>query len=181
MLGWSIRTFNLVFCLFSNRLDKRFIVWFLELVPKGFQGDPMESKGIQGDPSGSQFNKPKLWNFLEILKNWLSLGKFSKVHCAWKKISGTKMSQCRKWLRAGNVSGVKCLGYLKLLLYKKAEKERLRRSKNISKPSNFGPDLSQGWTCLGARLVLEPDLSWGRTCPKTSGPEVFCGQKCPKV
>ena len=87
-----------------------------------------------------------------------------------KKNSGTKMSQCRK-----------CLGCLTLLLYKKAEKKRLRRSKNISGPDlskHFwarlvsGMDMSRGRTCLGARLVSRQDLSQGQTCPKTSGSEV---------
>jgi hypothetical protein len=83
-----------------------------------------------------------------------------------------------------------CLRCLKLLLHKKAEKERLRRSKNISRPDLskhfwarlvsgldgarlvLRPDLSRGRNCLGAGLVSGPDLSQGRTCPKTSGPEV---------
>ena len=92
MLWWSIRTFNFGACLFSNWLDKRFIVWFLELVSRGIQGDPSGSKWIQVGFNLS--NMPKLWKFLVILKYCLSLGKFSKVHCAWKKISGKKMSQC---------------------------------------------------------------------------------------
>ena len=68
------------------------------------------------------------------------------------------MSQCRICFGAGHVSG------LKLLLYEKAEKERLRRSKNIS-----GPDLSKHfWDGLVSRL----DLSCGQTCSKTSGLDV---------
>ena len=72
-------------CLFSNWLDKRSIVWFLEFVPKGFQWDPRGSNGIQGDQNELKWvsiyqNMPKFWKFLEILKNWLSLGKFSKVY-----------------------------------------------------------------------------------------------------
>ena len=70
-------------------------------------------------------------------------------------------SQGRKCLGAGNFSGHDmsqgwtCLGCLKLLLCKKAEKERLRRSKNIS-----GPDLSKHfWT----GLVSGPDFSCGQT------------------
>ena len=31
-------------------------------------------------------------------------------------------------------------------------------------PSTLGPELSQGWTCLGAGLALGLDLSHGRTC-----------------
>ena len=102
-----------------------------------------------------------------------------------EKISETKISWCRKCLMAGNVSwldmsqGWTCLGCLKLLLYKKAEKERLVYIylgailvqallvlTCLGAGLVSGPDLSQGRPCLGAGLVSGPDLS------KNFGPEV---------
>ena len=95
-----------------------------------------------------------------------------------------KIYQGQNVLMPDMSQGWTCLRCLKLLLYKKAEKERLRRSENI-----LGPDLSQGCTCLGAGivsglglsqgctclrawLVSGLDLSRDRTCPKTSGPDL---------
>ena len=54
---------------------------------------------------------------------------------------------------------------LKLLLYKKAEKERLRRSKTI-------------WRHFWAGLVSGLDLSWGRLCLRAGLVQKLQGRKC---
>jgi hypothetical protein len=77
------------------------------------------------------------------------------------------MSRGRTCLRAGLVSGAwnYCL--------KSWEGAKISRGQTC--PSTFGPDLSQGWTCLGAGLVLGPDLSQGWTClgaGLVSGPDL---------
>jgi hypothetical protein len=77
------------------------------------------------------------------------------------------MSWGRTCLRAGLVSGAwnYCL--------KSWEGAKISRGQTC--PSTFGPDLSQGWTCLGAGLVLGPDLSQGWTClgaGLVSGPDL---------
>ena len=73
--------------------------------------------------------------------------------------------------------GWTCLRCLKLLLYKKAEKEQ----------KYLGARLVQallGQTCLRAGLVLGRDLSWGRTCLRAglvSGLDLSRGQTCLKA
>ena len=97
------------------------------------------------------------------------------TECGYKNmklIVHVKKSQGWKCLGARNVSGLDmfqgwtCLWCLKLHL-KKAEKERLRRNKDIT-----GPDFSKHFW---AGLVSGPDLSWGRTSLRIllfSGPDL---------
>jgi hypothetical protein len=96
--------------------------------------------------------------------------------------------QGQKCLGAGNVSGPDlsqgwtCLRCLKLLLFKKAEKEQkylgarlvqaLLGQTCLRAGLVLGLDLFWGRTCLRAGLVSGPDLSWGQTCPKTLGPDL---------
>jgi hypothetical protein len=112
-----------------------------------------------------------------------------KCGCDHHKLCASFLKyQGQKCLGAGYVSGPDmsqgwtCLRCLKLLLYKKTEKEQkflgarlvqaLLGQTCLRAGLVLGPDLSWGWTCLRSGLVSGLDLSRGQTCPKTSGPDL---------
>jgi hypothetical protein len=84
------------------------------------KGFPVGSKWIQVDPSGFRFIKHA--KPLKVSRDSEELVKFRKIPESSLHLE-TKMSRCRKFLRAGYVSGLD----FSQVLFKKAEKETLRR------------------------------------------------------
>ena len=111
------QNFQFSFC-FAN---KRFIIWFLKLVPKSFQGTPrgsqrnlVEKEGFQGESS------------------------LRCLNCCFIKKLRKREGEAEK------------------------EQKSLKVAQLVLKPKLFwGLDLSQGWTCLGFRLV---QALWAWTC-----------------
>ena len=76
----------------------------------------------------------------------------------WLNVLQKQWSRCHKCLQAGLVSGTwNCCFITKL-------RRRGWEVAKVSSPCTFGPNSSECWTCLGARLVLGLELSWGPIC-----------------